>query len=866
MVFVAGLALRGSGMNGDSNQSFPLILEAEEASYTDLTPLGDANASNNQFLRMGDSGSVEWTFSMDEAGWYKIQIGYKNSGGDSENNLIQNGVVWRAGFGWSSGWTVHQKLIALSEGENTIGIAANYGHIDIDYLSIDTVSVLPRIVPTQNNFYTKSPRDIVVKVNAYGRGVSGVTAGGSALEYTLSPYPFEEDAWHVNISGASLAALPEGDQAVSIDFDSGESSLMNLNVITDTTPHLLTIIAPHVSHGNAVLIILPTGKTMLIDCGDSEWRDRVVIPVLQDNGINKLDYFILTHYHADHDGGDGGATIKTLFDVDRFFDYQDFDAGDRLDLESTQIKILNAHSGGTDENQNSLSFKMEYNGFIYIHGADIYGSNQRSIMSRFPADVRGHIYSANHHFHGSADAEYMRAMDPCLVFVQAEQAIYARSTFTQTFQLQTAEWLKDNNKRFIEGLPTLEVGTVVIRASSADDWTYETYGDTETPVIPYLPQNMHLYENQDSPPEFLTQPPESIFTHLTGASIELLTDKTAYLRYSTDDQPYDDMPNAFDVGQGLLYHQTVLPGVHGQRIRYYIRAMDRYGNETPEAVTVTLETDTLATPLYWHETDYRDTDWKTGTAPLGYGEGTYQTEVAPVRTLYMRTDFTLPDSVEAMGVLLKGHDGIAAYINGVEIARLNVPDETAYETYAVDEPAVPISNVIVLTGEQLQTLRKEGNVIALEVHQADVSNPSISADARVFNSSGIYLDLGDSWKYFDAGEDPPVLTYKDLTSVSDEAHAYAIPGYVELKTNYPNPFNPVTSIEYKLPVESAVKLYIFNVLGQPVDKLVDSRQKAGTYKKTWDADRFESGIYVCRLETENAEGYTAKSIKMVLIK
>jgi len=409
------------------SSSFPMKLEAENAEYTDLTLLGESGASNNGYLRMGESGSVKWIFAINDGGWYKIKIGYKNSGGDSENYFNKNDVSWKIGLGWSGNWTTHEKLVALSTGNNSIEIAADHGNVDIDYLLIDTLTVDPKLTPVNNNFYLKSPRDIVVKMNAYGRNISHLTANGSALDYTTSIYPYEEDAWLVRISRSSLSSMLEGQYEITIHFDSGENASLNVTILGDTIASLVTIIAPYISHGNSVLILLPTGKTLLIDCGSETWRDQVVIPLLQKHGVSKLDYFFLTHYHEDHDAGDGGETIKLLFDVEHFYDYKDFSAGDILELQSIRIKILNAYTGGTNENQNSLSFKLDYKGFIYIHGADIYGTNQQAIMNQFPADVKGHVYSANHHFHGSADFTYMRAMDPYLVFVQSEQAIYARS-------------------------------------------------------------------------------------------------------------------------------------------------------------------------------------------------------------------------------------------------------------------------------------------------------------------------------------------------------------------------------------------------------------------------------------------------------
>ncbi|MCW9066143.1 MAG: T9SS type A sorting domain-containing protein, partial [Ignavibacteriaceae bacterium] len=66
--------------------------------------------------------------------------------------------------------------------------------------------------------------------------------------------------------------------------------------------------------------------------------------------------------------------------------------------------------------------------------------------------------------------------------------------------------------------------------------------------------------------------------------------------------------------------------------------------------------------------------------------------------------------------------------------------------------------------------------------------------------------------------------------------------------NYPNPFNPQTTIQLELPTDGFVSLKIYNVLGQEVATLVSDNLSAGSYKYVWNASNFASGIYVYRLE------------------
>ena len=65
--------------------------------------------------------------------------------------------------------------------------------------------------------------------------------------------------------------------------------------------------------------------------------------------------------------------------------------------------------------------------------------------------------------------------------------------------------------------------------------------------------------------------------------------------------------------------------------------------------------------------------------------------------------------------------------------------------------------------------------------------------------------------------------------------------------NYPNPFNPSTTIRYGLPHKANVQLAVFNSLGQQVASLVGEEQEAGYREVRFDAARLSSGTYFCRI-------------------
>jgi hypothetical protein len=65
--------------------------------------------------------------------------------------------------------------------------------------------------------------------------------------------------------------------------------------------------------------------------------------------------------------------------------------------------------------------------------------------------------------------------------------------------------------------------------------------------------------------------------------------------------------------------------------------------------------------------------------------------------------------------------------------------------------------------------------------------------------------------------------------------------------NYPNPFNASTVIDYQLPVDSHVKLEVYNISGQKIATLLDGRERAGYRSVTWDASEVSSGVYFYKL-------------------
>jgi Secretion system C-terminal sorting domain len=88
-----------------------------------------------------------------------------------------------------------------------------------------------------------------------------------------------------------------------------------------------------------------------------------------------------------------------------------------------------------------------------------------------------------------------------------------------------------------------------------------------------------------------------------------------------------------------------------------------------------------------------------------------------------------------------------------------------------------------------------------------------------------------------------------------------LPRALDLAQNFPNPFNPTTTISFALPEKASVRLEIFNLLGQRVAILADREFTAGNHSLTWEAANAPSGIYFYRLNA-GKESITRKMLLM----
>lgn len=121
------------------------------------------------------------------------------------------------------------------------------------------------------------------------------------------------------------------------------------------------------------------------------------------------------------------------------------------------------------------------------------------------------------------------------------------------------------------------------------------------------------------------------------------------------------------------------------------------------------------------------------------------------------------------------------------------------------------------------------------------------------------------------GQEAKNLAYLSLYESTNEpelnkedslSQAIDLPTEYSLCSNYPNPFNPTTTIKFDLPNDGFVQLKVFDILGNEVATIVNENRVAGSYEVTFNASTFASGVYIYKIQA----GTFINSKKMILLK
>ena len=202
---------------------------------------------------------------------------------------------------------------------------------------------------------------------------------------------------------------------------------------------------------------------------------------------------------------------------------------------------------------------------------------------------------------------------------------------------------------------------------------------------------------------------------------------------------------------------------------------------------------------------------------------------------------------------------------------IGVAGATSQTVYRV--PADTKGNSIVLTvaNESQTTAAQAVSVKLVGNHPALTLTPA-SATRKTLQASG----TSDITFTFAVGRDVKPQSRDTLNfEIRDKAGdlwtkpiivEYVGPQEYRLDQNFPNPFNPTTTIYYDLPSDSRVSVTVYDMLGRVVAKLVDEEKAAGYQTAQWDARGVASGAYIYRMTAQPvAGGRTWTNVKKLMV-
>ncbi|MCP4634604.1 MAG: T9SS type A sorting domain-containing protein, partial [candidate division Zixibacteria bacterium] len=140
----------------------------------------------------------------------------------------------------------------------------------------------------------------------------------------------------------------------------------------------------------------------------------------------------------------------------------------------------------------------------------------------------------------------------------------------------------------------------------------------------------------------------------------------------------------------------------------------------------------------------------------------------------------------------------------------------------------------------------------------DPPDPRIPYTAQWPSMGGYRNDMGAY-----GGPERSILPdFETQVGVDEQGNHNVLPGAINIVSNYPNPFNNFTTINYILSQRSHVKVRIYDMLGRQVNFAIDEIQLAGINYHTWNASDYPSGCYFYRISIDGR----SQTKKMILLK
>lgn len=220
-------------------------------------------------------------------------------------------------------------------------------------------------------------------------------------------------------------------------------------------------------------------------------------------------------------------------------------------------------------------------------------------------------------------------------------------------------------------------------------------------------------------------------------------------------------------------------------------------------------------------------------------------------TIHLRA----PDAV--VSIVKPGAVGVTWVASGFKYVNMGTAGTVAWTFPSLDAGTYHLRTFYQNTGSAASVDIKEGSTVL-----STESFGGLAAGTGLDNFSAGFALTAGSHTITLSGANINVDYVQLIKEVVGAVGKNGPPSAYALEQNYPNPFNPTTTISFSIGKVTNVKLRIYNLLGQEVATLVDTRMNPGTHLVTFDAKTLASGVYFYRLEADKFVSVK----KMLLIK
>lgn len=239
--------------------------------------------------------------------------------------------------------------------------------------------------------------------------------------------------------------------------------------------------------------------------------------------------------------------------------------------------------------------------------------------------------------------------------------------------------------------------------------------------------------------------------------------------------------------------------------------------------------------IYWHSDQQRTiVSWVDVPAyDWGYGTGPFTFQVILYSSGMIKYQF------------LEMYPPLEYATIGIQDASQTIGLQIAY-----NQPYVHNNLAIVIRTGWLSADPALGTINAGENMDIDILLDAAYLEPDIYTGTIIIHGWDENQSLPDINI-PVIFDVEEQVGIEDAL--VLLPKEFALEQNYPNPFNAVTRINYALPINSNVKLEVFNILGQKVVTLIDCKQEAGYKSVIWDGrsasgNVVSSGMYFYKLE------------------